>query len=769
MSKVEPKPLERPLSLSEQVDRVCDQFETALRNGQKPRIEEFLAAFPEAGRDVLLRELVTLEIDSRGGKGETTTFAAYYQRFPDAAPILDALQAEWNARNAGQAMEAQAPVAADVNAETIMLPNAPRQRIKHFELLSIVGEGGFGTVWRARDTVLRRDVAVKVPRKDRMQWVNLPLFLREARAAAHLRHPNIVAIHEVGEDDSSAFIVSDFVDGCSLKTWLKTAHMSSTEAALLIGKLAAAAHHAHEHGIVHRDLKPANVLLDIRGEPHIADFGLAKHEFIEDSLAISDQLVGTPAYMAPEQACGDHQAIDRRTDVYALGVILYELLTGRTPFLGAPSLLLHQIQHVSPAPPRQVNPAIPRDLEAICLKCLAKDRAQRYATAQELADDLHRFIGGETLRGIPMPMQYRVQKWLRRHRRAVVVALAIAVMASGLAASIAWLMHPPTTPAEFRTCHFTTQPSGCEITVVAIDPDTGEPDPTKIQVAKGFTPLTMRLTPRDYLIVAVVPGELRFHEVYRYVPTPWDTLVVNNAEHPISGSWNARKSGEVDITEIVIPGFDVTVGMGFVEGTDRLEATGPRNSDTPERWHVPAFFVDVRELLEPEQETRRRDALPVPPRKTLVRMFDERLAIRLEGEGKRFPSAAELYYLSTVVCPAPKPTDRDAAEQPACVLPDRSNTQVEGVHSGLWEWTTTRPGGPFSGMVYSPTMGDFTNLRMVGCGDRSSVQDSSLSGTGLKLQSEMGNELGPSPAGARGVRSAKPRCKPEDFVRPVGS
>jgi serine/threonine protein kinase len=525
------------------VDRLCDQFEAALRRGEAASIEQFLAGFPAAHRTELLRELVALEIDFRRARGETISFPHYFQRFPDAAKLLHEMQKVWNLQDSSGFIAVRDPVQMRDNVETVAYMPASPQRIRQFELLSVLGHGGFGAVWRARDTLLQREFAVKVPRKDRLFGMNMALFLREARAAAKLRHPNIVAIHEVGEEDSSAFIVSDFVDGMSLKAWLEIMHPTTTESAMLVAKLATAAQHAHERGIVHRDLKPANVLIDRLGEPHIADFGLAKRDTSEDSLAVSDQLVGTPAYMAPEQARGDHKAIDRRTDVYALGAILYEMLTGQRAFSGEIAMMLNQIQHVPPKAPRKIKPEIPRELEAICLKCLEKDPAKRYATAQELADDLHRHIAGQTLLGIPTPVPVRMQKWLYRHRRLMLPIAAIALVVAGL--SVFLYSHlRPAIPSDLRQVQFKTMPHGCEITVVPIDPDTGEPDPTKIQQAIGVTQepdrrdqLTMSLTPGDYLVIAVLKDDAsRFHEVLRHVPRV--------GEEPIPGAlWHQQWTG----------------------------------------------------------------------------------------------------------------------------------------------------------------------------------------------------------------------------------
>lgn len=759
MSEPEPASQEfRPPELTDQVDRLCDQFEAALRHGHAATIEEFLARFPVSGRPELLLELLALEIDFRRGRGEAISFLTYYRRFPDATTILDRLQSEWNLRDSSGFIAVRDPVKLDINTETIAFTTAPRQKIKQFELLSILGTGGFGTVWRAKDTLLQREVAVKVPRKDRVLGMNMSLFLREARSAAKLRHPNIVAIHEVGEEDSSAYIVSDLVDGVSLRVWLETLRPSTTESAMLVAKLATAAHHAHERGIIHRDLKPANVLIDRHCEPHIADFGLAKRDTAEDSLAVDNQLVGTPAYMAPEQARGDHKAIDRRTDVYALGAILYEMLTGQRAFHGEMSLMLNQIQHVPPLSPRKIKPEIPRELEAICLKCLAKDPAQRYATAEALADDLHRHIGGETLHGIPAAMPLRVQKWVWRNRRFVLNMTAIALVASMVTIILLRRIYPPVVPVDLRTVEFTTDPPGCEVTVVATDPRTGEPDPTKIQNAKGRTPLTMDLAPGDYLVVAVLnaerPNEVRFNEVHRHVPPLTEKMPMGRSHQ----FWKVLPSGVVTTATIRIPRPDLTLGMGFVEGTARLSLPNAQRHGLAQDWRVPSFFVDLREISIAEirkARTPRGEAneLGVGPSAGLP--FDEALA-HLEAEGKHLPTAAELYYLSVVVCPLAA-TAKDEVEPPEvpCGLAD--GRQIEGLHGGLCEWTTTRPGGPFSGMALSD-LPDRMAYRMTGAGKVSSVRF------------QMQKAYAPSqPISARGVRSIKPRRNPEDFIAPAGA
>ncbi|MCA9240205.1 MAG: serine/threonine protein kinase [Planctomycetales bacterium] len=464
-----------PSDLQKQIDLACFAFENDRKTGKHPIVADFVERVSEAGRLHALRELILIEHDyHRDDAGGPPSVATLLQEQAARLPeLVEQLLAVWRPDERSEdlatinmsrlsdvalAPRQQAAPTADYdsgphgshglhircphcNNNVELLADTPidsvlcescgsafslvdrgaetqqattLQQIGRFELISRLGVGGFGTVWKARDTELKRIVAIKIPRKGQLEEKDVEWFLREARSAAQLRHPNLVAVHEVGRENDSLYIVSDFIRGVTLADWLDGRPQPPRQTAEMLTTIALALHHAHEHGVIHRDLKPSNILMDEERNLYLTDFGLAKRELGEITMTVEGHVLGTPAYMSPEQARGQNQWIDRRTDVYSLGVMMFQMLTGELPFRGSAQMQMHRRVSEDAPDPRTLNRTIPRDLSTVTQRCLERDPNRRYASAALVADELQRFLSGKPIQARPVSRLERTWRWSRR-------------------------------------------------------------------------------------------------------------------------------------------------------------------------------------------------------------------------------------------------------------------------------------------------------------------------------------------------------------------
>jgi serine/threonine protein kinase len=349
-------------------------------------------------RDERLARLLA-ELTDQLHHGQTPNLDSVTSQHPDLA---DELRELWGTVLFTEALAPSAEQPTLPLPASVIPAGPPPRSFDDYDLLEPIGQGGMGVVYKARQRSANRIVALKTMRGDRTTPEDRARFKIEAEASARLDHSHIVPVYDVGEYDSQLYFSMKLIEGQTLSKLVAAGPLPPREAARLVAAIADAVHYAHEQGILHRDLKPSNVLIDAKGEPHVTDFGLAKRVDAPDAtapetrLTATNAILGTLSYMPPEQTDGRRHQPDRTGDVYSLGAILYELLTGRPPFLASnPIDLLLQIREHDPVAPRRLNPNIDRELELICLKCLQKPPELRYATAKQLADDLNAFLHGE--------------------------------------------------------------------------------------------------------------------------------------------------------------------------------------------------------------------------------------------------------------------------------------------------------------------------------------------------------------------------------------
>jgi len=430
------------------LETVLDEQSERWKGGNRAPVEEFLARYPALGHDPeAVIDLVYQEVLLRRQLGETPLAEEYIGRFPACSEaIIRQFAVDEAMRRADDditiAPQGTVPHAVDrASRSPLLAAEVPFPAIDGYELLDVLGRGGMGVVYKARDCRLGRIVAIKtIAEAQHATPEQLGRFLAEAEVVARLQNPHIIQIHAIGEYQGRPYFSLEYAGGGSLAERLARGPMAAGAAADLVETLARAVESAHRGGIVHRDLKPSNVLLTDYDVPKVADFGLAKLVGGDSARTVSGQIMGSPSYMAPEQAEGRSREVGPAADVYALGAILFQALTGRPPFVGDSAMeTLRLVVSTDVIPPRRLRPAVPRDLETICLKCLEKEPPKRYATAVALADDLKRFREGRPIAARPVGMVGRL--W-RHSRRNPMLSLSLAALALTFALgtpSLFWL------------------------------------------------------------------------------------------------------------------------------------------------------------------------------------------------------------------------------------------------------------------------------------------------------------------------------------------
>ena len=661
------------------IDEICDAFESCYLRNESPRIEDYLDATLGAVATQLV-ELVSVEVAYRKKAGERPTALEYASRFPEYSGLLTGLISDFESTEPDRHWRPP--------------------RIEGLESFEFVGAGSFGVVWKAWDFRLRRFVAVKVPIRPVPTPRDRELSRREAQVVARIKHPHIVPVLYCGETDDRVYVVYEFIAGMTLRARLDAGPLPHKTAAALCQKVAGALYHVHQRDIVHRDLKPANILVDSSDEPFVMDFGLAKLLDVKSTIGASGHPLGTLAYMSPEQAAGHSRDTDKRSDLYSLGVILYELVTGTPAVLDKSGNLTANPLIATPPTFGDLAAAVPPPLNAICRRCMEPDKRDRYASAAALSEDLRRFLADEPVSIRPTPRWIRAARSVWRHQR-----LAAALVLSGASVMfvlIVWQRPPEPAPdLQPRQVQFTTKPEGASVAVLRCDPKTGEPDMVNWVALVGSTPGTIELPPGRYLLNLKL-GETLSHEVHRTVPDlrSWPSM---------GAAWERAvilPNHGVKWPEIVLAPVDAPFERTYIEGTEEFVIRTP---DGDRKISIPPFYVATREFTFGDfLVVRPGEAGNIPDRPAYLQPAGNTMAAEYqwaehfaEAAGARLLTDLEFAYLAKLASDAQ--SQKQPAENEAALFDIAGGSAfdqipkdppVRGILTGYAEWTSTWSNSP---------------------------------------------------------------------------
>lgn len=727
------------------IDSVCSKLQAAWeRGGPPPQLVDFIDTIPEDSLGEALGRLIRVDISMHRRRGLAPETAKYES-------LISTLDVASKKK-----VESMLDALLD-SPETVV----PLVRILgRYELRMEIGRGAFGNVYRSWDTELERFVAVKVPSARLTAEADRRLFLREAKAAAKLSADGIVRVLDFAVENDTAYIVFELIEGPSLATTIRHYRFEPLEAAALVAQVARSLSYAHSERVIHRDLKPGNILLDEHRRPWLTDFGLARVETDPETLHRTGQLLGTLQYMSPEQASG--KAVEERSDVYSLGVVLYELLTGHRPFDDGDQLsLVNLINHVEAAPVRNANPKVAIDLETICHKAISKHPDDRYQSAAELADDLDRFLTNEPILARPLSKFGRLRRTIERHPVNAVLLLAVVIVTGVAAAAVSRpakeivrekIVEVPPIRDGRLPVQFVTEPTGASLTLIRLDDELHEPDPSTLQKLPGRTPLTHRLEEGFYLVVATL-DDGRFHEVIRRVP---EVETRRRGIGPAIMSWEFTDGRVEYVSPLVIPDSP-TLDMAMCEPHVNAGLNAPfyvatneyRNSDVTRR-----DWLDAKGERHPEGDHQIRN-LPFRTEYWIAAQIAERA-------GGRLPSLLEWNALISVLPDSPcvmVPEIRDVDADSCDVI--QLDKPVLGIAGNVPEWLSTRAGE----MVFDLPPGASGILPSWGARQYigGSTVDYPLDYVEQRGTLTTTSRIEFDAVGFRVVRSAKPRTSPTDF------